>query len=274
MRILVSNDDGYLSPGLYLLAESAKEFGEVIISSTEVPRSASGREITFSRPLRYMSKEHNGWKVFVTDGTPIDALHLAVEVLSYKPDLVLSGVNVGDNLSLQHIFYSGTLAVTIEASLMGIPSVAFSADVSSFKDFLSPQFKHVVNEVVRFIINYIQEKGFPSGVDLFSVNIPVNFRNCFKVVKASRLRWKAAFKVGIDPRGRKYYWLYGVRGGTMADTDVYAFEQGCIILTPLSIDLNVKNEVIESLRKDLGKLKISVDEKLKSIGSGDKCIDV
>jgi len=87
---LISNDDGYLSPGLYLLAESAREEGEVVISSTEVPRSASGREITFTRPLRFMSKEYAGWRVYVTDGTPIDALHLALEVLGYISITVLT----------------------------------------------------------------------------------------------------------------------------------------------------------------------------------------
>lgn len=249
MRILVSNDDGYLSPGLYLLAESVMEFGEVLISSTEFPRSASGREITFSRPLRYVKKEYGGHVVHITDGTPIDALHLAIEVLGFKPDLVISGVNVGDNLSLQHIFYSGTLAVAIEAALMGIPSIAFSADVDSFKGFEHEPFRRLVRVLARSLVDYVHREGLPEGVDLLSVNIPVNFRGCVKIAKASRLRWQAAYEKGIDPRGRNYYWLYGVRGEAGPDTDVKLFEQGCVTITPLNINLNVPHEKVRDLLK-------------------------
>lgn len=247
MRILVSNDDGYLSPGLHLLAEAAKEFGEVFITSTEYPRSASGREITFSRPLRYESKYFEGMLIHVTDGTPIDALHLALEVSGFKPDIVLSGFNVGDNLSLQHIFYSGTLAVAIEASLMGIPSIAFSSDVRSFNDFRDEGLASLLRAVAKGVISFVSREGLPAGVDLLSVNVPMGYKECVKVVKASRVRWRATYKEGIDPRGRRYFWLYGMRGESGDNTDVKAFEEGCVTVTPLNIDLNAGVEVFEEL---------------------------
>jgi len=247
MRILVSNDDGYLSPGLYMLADIAEEFGDVMISSTEYPRSASGREITFSRPLRYLTKTYENRTIRVTDGTPIDALHLAIEVAGFRPDLVLSGVNVGDNLSLQHIFYSGTLAVAIEAALMGIESIAFSADVRSFKDFENESIGGLIRSVAKGTIKYVISNGLPRGVDLISVNIPVEFNRCVRLVKASRIRWRAAYKEGKDPRGRRYYWLYGVRGETEHETDVKAFEEGCVTITPLNIDLNVSTDSFQDL---------------------------
>ncbi|MCD6324431.1 MAG: 5'/3'-nucleotidase SurE, partial [Desulfurococcales archaeon] len=227
-----------LSPGLYLLADVAGEFGEVFVSSTEYPRSASGREITFSRPLRYISKMYEGRLVHVTDGTPVDALHLAIEVSGFKPDLTLSGVNVGDNLSLQHIFYSGTLAVAIESALMGIPSVAFSADVMSFDDFRAPTLRELIKSVVGGVVKYVMRSGLPEGVDLLSVNIPAKFAGCAKVARAARIRWRAAYKEGMDPRGRKYFWLFGVKGEVESDSDVEAFEKGCVTITPLNINLN------------------------------------
>ena len=248
MRILVSNDDGYLSPGLYLLAEVAEEFGEVLITSTEYPRSASGREITFSRPLRYVSKVYGGRLIHVTDGTPIDALHLAVDVTGFRPDLVLSGVNVGDNLSLQHIFYSGTLAVAIEAALMGIASIAFSTDIRGFKEFEYSDLRKLIRSVAKGIISYVVKRGLPSGVDLLSINIPRQFKSCIKLVKAARIRWRAKYKEGLDPRGRKYYWLYGVKGKYEENTDVEAFDKGCVTITPLNINLNVSDKVINELR--------------------------
>jgi len=250
LRILIANDDGYLSPGLYLLYEAVKGLGDVVITSTEFPRSASGREITFGRPLRFTETSFMGYKVYVTDGSPIDALHLAIEVLNFNPDIVLSGVNVGDNLSLQHIFYSGTIAVAIEAALMGIPAIAFSADVREFSEFDDPDLRSIVKSVAIKIVRYVIERGMPDGVDVLSVNIPKssNFRKCVKVVKAARVRWRAAYRPGTDPRGRRYYWLYGVPAKANEDTDVSAFESGCVTVTPLSIDLNVSSAVIESMR--------------------------
>jgi len=250
LRILISNDDGYLSPGLYLLYDAVRDLGETVIVSTEFPRSATGREITFGKPLRFTETSFMGYKVYVTDGTPIDALHLAIEVLDFKPDIVLSGVNVGDNLSLQHIFYSGTIAVAIEAALMGVSAVAFSADIREFSEFEDPKLKSIVEDIARKLVKYLNDLGMPQGVDVLSVNIPRsrNFRGCVRVVRAARLRWSAAYRAGTDPRGRKYYWLYGVPAEACESTDVTAFEKGCVTVTPLSIDLNVSSCVLESVK--------------------------
>ncbi len=146
-RILVSNDDSYLSRGLYLLYESVKDLGEARIYSTEWPRSAVGLSVSFNKPLRLAEVEFMGYKVYVTDGSPIDALHLAIGVHGFKPDLVVSGVNVGENLSMQHTLYSGTVAVAFEAALMGIPALAFSADVGLFNEFEDERLSKAVKAV-------------------------------------------------------------------------------------------------------------------------------
>jgi len=247
VKILVSNDDGYLSPGLYLLAGSVEDLGEVVIASTEFPRSATGREITFNRPLRLSKKKWLNWHVYVSDGTPIDSLHLVIEILKFKPDLVLSGINVGDNLSLQHIFYSGTVAIAIEAALMGIPAIAFSSDVESFEDFEQESFKRVSTTIARRVVEYVARRGLPSGVDVLSINIPVKFRNCIHVARATKIRWEASYKKSIDPRGREYYWLAGIRSVAEPESDVSLFEEGCATITPLKINLNVDQEALEKL---------------------------
>ncbi len=259
-RILVSNDDCYLSPGLYLLAESVEGLGEVLVVSTEFPRSATGREITFSRPLRFVEKAYGGRAVYVTDGSPIDALHLAIDVLGFKPDIVLSGVNVGDNLSLQHVFYSGTLAVAIEAALMGIPSVAFSAGIDSFRGFENPDLRATVRRVSRYVTAKVLEEGLPEGVDLLSINIPPGSKECVEVTRATRIRWRAAYRKGVDPRGRAYYWLYGVRSCVEGGSDVEAYERGCVTVTPLNIDLNAGGDALKRVRGMLeGLIRVSKD---------------
>jgi len=158
LRILITNDDGYTSPGLYILYDAVKDLAEALIFSTEYPRSVIGHAITISRPLRIYRTEVYGYQVVLTDGTPVDVIHLAIEVLGYKPDLVLSGVNVGDNLTLQHIFYSGTVAAAIEASLLGIPAIAFSAQITSFKEFEDPQLRDVILKTVRRLVERVLER--------------------------------------------------------------------------------------------------------------------
>ncbi len=240
-KILVTNDDSYVSPGLYLLYEAAKDLGEVLPFSTEYPRSAIGHTITFTRPLRVYELTVNGVRVVVTDGTPVDVIHLAIEALGFKPDLVLSGVNVGENLTLQHIFYSGTVGAAIEAALLGIPAIAVSAYVTSFDELKSESIRYMVMNYVKKIARAVIEYGLPKGVDLLNINLPrvEKFRNCVRVVKAARLRWKAGFEKRFDPRGKPYYWLYTKSVNYEPETDTYAVEvEGCIAITPLSIDLN------------------------------------
>jgi len=241
-NILITNDDSYVSPGLYILKEAVEGLGNVLIFSTEYPRSVVGHTITFSRPLRLYEVEVGGERVYVTDGTPVDVVHLARDVLNFHPDVVLSGVNVGDNLTLQHIFYSGTVAAAIEAALMGIPSIAFSACVQSFKDFENPTLRSVIKKIARSLAEAVLREGLPRGVDVLNVNIPpVNrFSNCVRITKAARLRWVSTYIERRDPRDRPYYWL-AFRGVEPAPgTDTYAVEvEGCISVTPLSIDLNV-----------------------------------
>ena len=239
-RILIVNDDGYLSPGLYLLYDAVTGLGEVRVYSTSLPRSAVAHTISFDKPLRVTWKEYMWYRVCVTDGSPIDALHIALALHGYRPDLVLTGVNVGENLSLQHIFYSGTLAVAMEAALHGIPAAAFSADVQWFSDFNDPVLRRAVAVTARIIAEHILGEGLPEGVDLLSVNIPSprRLKPCCRVAPAAKLRWRPRYVEGRDTRGRPYYWLTPSPLEAPEGSDVYYFERGCIVVTPLAVDLN------------------------------------
>lgn len=251
VRFLVTNDDSYASPGLYLLYRVASSVGEAVVFSTESPRSVIGHTITFSRPLRVYPMKVGETSVYLTDGTPVDVIHLALDVLRYRPDVVLSGINIGENLTLQHIFYSGTVAAAIESAVVGIPAVAFSADVESFDQISTPEMEGIAMNYLKAIIEAVARRGFPLGVDLLSVNIPnpKNFRNCVRVVRASRVRWFSSYDGRRDPSGRPYYWLSMKKLEAEPGTDVYAVEvEGCISVTPLTIDLNVGAKSIDEVR--------------------------
>lgn len=254
VRFLVTNDDSYVSPGLFLLHKLAASIGKAVVFSTESPRSVIGHTITFSRPLRVYSMKVGGVEVYLTDGTPVDVVHLALDVLKYRPDMVLSGINVGENLTLQHIFYSGTVAAAIESAMAGIPAVAFSADVESFDQLSAPEMDYIAMNYLRALIERVAEMGLPPGVDLLNVNIPKtkNFRNCVRVTRASKVRWHSSYDGRRDPSGRPYYWLYMKKLEAEPDTDVYAVEvEGCVAVTPLTIDLNTSRQAIQEVKKIL-----------------------
>ncbi|MCE4621181.1 MAG: 5'/3'-nucleotidase SurE [Desulfurococcales archaeon] len=250
-RIVVTNDDSYLSKGLYLLYDSVRDLGEVRIYSTEWPRSAVGHTISFNKPLRLTKIRHSGYDVYVVDGSPVDALHLAIAAHEFVPDLVVSGVNVGENLTIQHIVYSGTIAVAIEAALMGIPAIAFSADVRLWEEFEDEEFSGMIKTVAHEISRLVLEKGMPEGVDLLSVNFPPpgSFRGCVRVARAARRRWKPDFERRLDTRGRPYYWLQPLPLSPERGSDVYAvYVEGCVAVTPLRIDLNVELDERQALQ--------------------------
>ena len=263
-RIIVSNDDSYLSQGLYLLYESVKDLGEARIYSTEWPRSAVGLSVSFNKPVRLARLEYMGYEVYVTDGSPIDALHLAVAAHEFHPDLVVSGVNVGENLSIQHTLYSGTIAVAFEAALMGIPAIAFSADVGLFTEFNDETLSRTVRVVAGMLARHVLEEGMPEGVDVLSVNFPSpdSIRGCVRVTRAAKRRWKPAFEMRLDTRGRPYYWLQPIPLYEGPGTDVYAVtSEGCVSITPLRVDLNASDSAV----KELASLAQGVEARLKEV---------
>ena len=265
--ILVTNDDGVYSPGLKLLYEAVKGLGKVYVVAPEVPKSASSLGLTLHKPLRITKLEIDDMEVYAVNGTPSDIIYLALHVIARKIDLVVSGVNIGDNTSIQVILSSGTVGAAAQASLEGIPAVAFSAAVSSAEELEENiELQKLIVKVSREIVRFVLENGLPKGVDVLNVNFPgkPKERVQVKMVPAAKMRFTEYVERRVDPRGKEYFWLYGHPREPLPNTDVYVvFEEGNIALTPLKLDLNVKPQpkLLEDMVKELNKLITSSQEK-------------
>ena len=123
MKILVSNDDGYLATGIKVLADALAQIADVVVIAPDRNRSAASNSLTLDSPLRVSEVSENCYKV---DGTPSDCVHLALTgFLDYEPDLVVSGINHGANLG-DDVIYSGTVAAAMEGRYLGLPTIAVS----------------------------------------------------------------------------------------------------------------------------------------------------
>lgn len=241
--ILVTNDDGVYSPGLSLLYNAVKDLGKVIVVAPEVPKSASGLGLTLHKPLRITKLILDNMVVYAVNGTPSDIIHLTLHVIAKKIDLVVSGVNIGDNTSIQVILSSGTIGAAAQAALEGIPAIAFSANVESAEELeLNIELQELIRKVIRIFVKEIIEHRYPKGVDVINVNFPSEVRKNIKikVAKAAKLRFTEYVEKRIDPRGKEYYWLYGQPKEPEPGTDVYTvMVEKNIAVTPLKLDLNV-----------------------------------
>jgi len=236
-RILLVNDDGFVSKGLPLTFRALQEVGEVTAVVPEVPKSGGGHSLTLHKPIFVRELQIYGISIYVINGTPVDAVHVARSILKHNPDLVVSGVNIGENTSMQNILYSGTVEAAIEAGLFGYPSLSFSADVSSDAAFEDPKYAALVRRVVITASTYVLEHGWFEGIDCISINIPPsNSPKGAVMAKAQRLRFIQSYEKRVDPRGREYYWLVGKRI-TEPGTDSYYLTEGYVVVTPLRSDL-------------------------------------
>ncbi len=228
-RILITNDDGIFSEGIKLLARTLGEVAEVTVVAPDREQSASGHALTLSRPLRMQQTEPNWYAV---DGTPTDCVNLAVLWLLKEnpPDLVCSGINFGSNLG-DDVTYSGTVSATFEGTLLGIPSVAFSQEVSE---------GFAWDPAVRFarvLVETLLSTPVPKDL-LLNVNVPAGEIQGVSFTKLGRRVYKQSIVEKLDPRGRKYYWIAGTPQWEQAEgTDFEAISQARISVTPLHLDL-------------------------------------
>ncbi|PKO83921.1 MAG: 5'/3'-nucleotidase SurE [Betaproteobacteria bacterium HGW-Betaproteobacteria-11] len=232
MRILLSNDDGYLAPGLNQLAASLADLGEITVVAPERNRSGASNSLTLDQPL-YLRHADNGFR-FVT-GTPSDCVHLAVTgLLDSQPDMVVSGINLGANMGDDTI-YSGTVAAATEGYLLGLPSLAISLASYEGRHF------ETAGRVAHALVERFCRAPFPAPV-LLNVNVPDLPFEALRGMRITRLgrRHKAEPAVRtLTPRGETVYWIGAA--GPAADagegTDFYAVERGWVSITPLQIDL-------------------------------------
>jgi 5'-nucleotidase len=236
-RILISNDDSVNAEGIKVLTEVMRKFSDdvwVVAPSTE--QSGAGHSLTLHQPLRVNQLEE---RIFSVTGTPTDCVLLAVKEIIPKDktiSLVVSGVNHGDNMA-EHVTYSGTIAATMEATLLGIPAIAFSRSINAF-----PLDWQTTKQAVAKVMKGLQGAEW-HGRSLLSVNIPdcaPNQLGEIKVVRQGSRSGGDAVHVRTDPRGRTYYWIGGTdySGITFEpETDCAAVEANNIAITPISMDL-------------------------------------
>jgi 5'-nucleotidase len=233
MRILVTNDDGYLAAGIHALAEAAAALGEVTVVAPDREQSATSHSLTLHYPLR-VRRASDGTQV--VDGTPTDCVMLAIgELLEDRPDFVLSGINHGANLG-DDVLYSGTVAAAMEATILGIPAIAVShasRDHDQIGDW---------TEVLKELLPQLVHRGdFPKET-LLNVNLPPVRPHKVAGVRVTTLGRRAyvgSLTRALDPNGREYFWIGGgeSKWWGAAESDFRAIHDGYISVTPLHLDL-------------------------------------
>jgi len=232
MRILVANDDGYLAPGLAALADRMRSLGDVFVIAPESNHSGASNSLTLSRPLS-VREATNGFRY--VNGTPTDCVHIALTgLLDARPDLVVSGINNGQNMGDDTI-YSGTVAAAMEGYLFGVPAIAFS-QVEKGHAHLDAAAQVAADLVERFI-----RRPLP-GPLLLNVNIPnralVDLRGT-QVTRLGKRHHSEPVVRATNPHGEPMYWIgaAGVAKDAGPGTDFFAVENGYVSVTPLQIDL-------------------------------------
>ena len=236
MNILLTNDDGIYAKGIEVLAGALRKIASVTVVAPDHERSATGHAITLWNPLRVSKVERNGrFFGYAVDGTPADCVKIAIQrLLKQKPDLVVSGINLGPNTGT-NVIYSGTVSAALEGAVLGVPSMAVS-----LATFRRPKFA-VAARVARTICLKLPRLRLPPQVVL-NVNIPNRPKTQLKGIRVthqSRSYWSEAFDRRTDPRGTAYYWLKGERRQIDRDptSDEQAVRHGYVSVTPISIDL-------------------------------------
>jgi 5'-nucleotidase len=245
-RILVTNDDGVNSSGLLAAYEAVKDLGEVTIVAPANQQSAVGRSMTLFEPLRLSRLNINGTTVYSVSGTPTDAVIIGMFVaMEEKPDLVISGFNVGENLSTEAATTSGTIGAALEAAGQGVPAIAASIRVEDEGDkFADTNFKRdysVAIGVVRRLARCVLDGKLPKGVDVLNVNMPARAGPDTGVVvtRLARRMYNTRVHHRHDPRGRSYYWIDGTLIEDAEEgTDLHAVvKKGQISVTPMTMDM-------------------------------------
>ncbi len=243
MKILVSNDDGYLATGINVLADALAQVADVVVFAPDRNRSAASNSLTLDSPLRVSEVAENRYKV---DGTPSDCVHLALTgFLDHEPDLVVSGINHGANLG-DDVIYSGTVAAAMEGRFLGLPSIAVSLVGSGSR---LTHFETAARVATELVLKLDRATLAPDVV--LNVNVPDIPYDDLAGVHATRLgfRHKAEqLLTDKDPRGRPIYWVGPPGPGQDAGegTDFFAIEQGAATVTPLKVDLT-RHDAVQDL---------------------------
>jgi 5'-nucleotidase len=246
MKILLSNDDGFIAPGLNALYQYLNKQFDVMVVAPDQDRSGASNSLTLALPLRLVQRDKH---IYSVNGTPTDCVHLALTGLYDElPDVVVSGINAGANMG-DDVIYSGTVAAATEGRHLGFPAIAVS--LASF----SPKYFSTAAKAIVVLLRQLSYFGKKSDI-ILNVNVPDIPWNEVKGFQATRLGKRHQAESVIkskDPRGDTIYWV-GPVGKTQdagEGTDFYAVEQGYISVTPLQIDLT-RHQAIPSIKQWLG----------------------
>lgn len=241
MRILISNDDGVLAPGIVALAHALQPLGDVVVVAPEAERSGFSSALTLDRPLRVVQLPNGFWSV---NGTPADCVYLAMNGLFEQGfDLLVSGINSGANLG-DDVIYSGTVGAALEGRLMQLPALAVSLVGSQVRGYQHPEdYAQAAHWVYEFVKN-----GIPAlpPRHIYNINIPdvPDFKGC-KVTRMGARANPLPITPATDPRGRPVYWI-GLSGEAAVErlsayqptvvTDFEAVAAGYVSITPIQMD--------------------------------------
>lgn len=230
-RILITNDDGYHSEGIIALENALAEIGDVYVVAPASEMSGAAHSLTLARPLRIRQIDARHWTV---DGTPTDCVTLALNRIlppELRPHICASGINHGPNLG-DDATYSGTVAGALEATILGVPGLAFSLAASRGHDFTESI------RIAKEITNKAITEGLPENT-LLNINIPKGTPKGFRITKQGFKNARPVISEHIDPRGKLYYWIGEQRNGFRAEggTDFEAIDEGFVSVTPMRSDL-------------------------------------
>jgi 5'-nucleotidase len=243
LRILVSNDDGYMAEGLQALVKAVEDLGEVWVTAPEAEQSASSHAISIHRPLR-IREVRPRW--FAVDGTPTDCSYIGINHLlkERRPALMIAGINHGPNLA-DDITYSGTVAAAMEASLLGVPAIAFSLVARRGFDFAPAA------RFARQLVAAALRQPVPANL-LVNVNIPGGGEpKGYAITRLGKHSYGFEVIEKEDPRGRKYYWIGGneYQHEDIPGSDCNAvLRDGLVSVTPLHLDLTAHDLAAELAR--------------------------
>ena len=260
-HILLTNDDGFDAVGLKALIEALKPIAKITVVAPAKNKSACGHSLTLDRPLRMVCVEDDFYKV--DDGSPTDCVFISISDLfkeGNKPDLVISGINIGANMG-EDITYSGTASAEMEAVIHGIPAIAISQvcndrcrDIENNWDF------ELAKNVIAELVTKILDKNFPLDERKFlNVNIPpIKAKDCngIKVTKAGFREYGNDTHRHLNPRGEEYYWI-GLhpliwKPSLNKDCAFEAIKANYVSITPIMLDMTSYNDIkaIESWLKN------------------------
>jgi len=240
--ILLTNDDGVSSIGLWAAYDALTPIADVTVVAPATQQSAVGRSISIFEPLRANQVIMNGQPAWSVAGKPTDAVIIGLYSLKLNPDLIVSGINIGENLSTESIMTSGTVGAALEGSNQGTKGIAFSLQVEDQGDkfddprHLSHSFD-AAKKIVQDVTARILERGFCPNADVINVNIPSVVKGGYEITRLANKLFHTGVEKRLDPRGRPYFWINGpLVEDADEGTDVHSVRKGNVSITPITLD--------------------------------------